>query len=80
LLLRNSPVLIEAGSLSENLSLLASAGLEAVQYLHDHNKASADWLKEKLAVAIKAKQQGGRCEIQVADAIQKLIQRASENN
>jgi len=80
LLLRNSPVLIEARSLSENLSSLASAGLEAIQHLHDHNKVSADWLKEKLAVAIKAKQQGGRCEIQVVDAIQKLIQRAGENN
>lgn len=78
LLLRNSPVLIEAGSLSENLSSLASAGLEAIQYMHDYKKVGADWLKEKLAVAIKAKQQGGRCEIQVVDAIQKLIQRAAD--
>lgn len=78
ILLRNSPVLEEAVPLSENLSLLAEAGLQAIQYLHDHHKAGADWLKEKLAIAAKAKQQGGRCEIQVVDAIQKLIQRAAE--
>lgn len=80
LLLRNSPALMEAASLSENLSSLASAGLEAIQYMHDHKKAGADWLKEMLNAAAKAKQQGGRCEIQVVDAIQKLIQRAGENN
>ena len=78
LLLRNSPALMEAASLSENLSSLASAGLEAIQYLHDNKKANADWLKEKLAIVTKAKQQGGRCEIQVVDAIRKLIQRAAD--
>jgi hexosaminidase len=78
LLLRNSPALMEAASLSENLSSSASAGLEAIQYLHDNKKANADWLKEKLAIVTKAKQQGGRCEIQVVDAIRKLIQRAAD--
>ncbi len=78
LLLNNSPVLLEAASLSENLSSLAEAGLEAIQYIHDHKKAGSEWLQEKLAVANKAKQQGGRCEIQVVDAIQKLIQRAGD--
>ena len=78
LLLRNSPVLEEAATLSANLSLLAEAGLEAAQYLHEHKKAGADWLKEKLVIATNARKQGGRCEIQVTDAIQKLIQRAAE--
>jgi hexosaminidase len=80
LLLQNSPALMEAASLSENLSSLASSGLEAIQYLHDHKKAGEDWLKEKLLITAKAKQQSGRCEIQVVDAIQKLIQSAGENN
>ena len=78
LLLNNSPVLSEAASLSENLSSLAAAGLEAIQYIHDNKKAGSDWLQEELAVANKANQQGGRCEIQVVDAIQKLIQRAAD--
>ncbi|MBS1916902.1 MAG: family 20 glycosylhydrolase [Bacteroidetes bacterium] len=80
LLLHNAPALDEASSLSENLSSLASAGLEAIQFIHDHKKAGEDWLKEKLSDAAKAKQQGGRCEIQVVDAIQKLIQRAAVGN
>src|SRR5579871_2029887 len=80
LLLQSSPALQEAASLSENLSSLASAGLEAIQYIHDHKKAGEDWLKEKQLVVAKAKQQGGRCEIQVVDAIQKLIQQAAKNN
>ncbi len=78
LIIRNSPVLVEAASLSENLCSLAEAGLEAIQFMHDHTKAGAEWLKEKLIIATKAKQQGGRCEIQVVDAIQKLIQRAAD--
>ena len=67
LLLKNSPVLLEAVSLSENLSSLAEAGLEAIQYIHDNKKAESDWLKEKLAIVTKAKQQGGRCELQVVE-------------
>lgn len=78
LLLNNSPVLEEAASVSANLSLLAEAGLEAIQFLHEHKKAGEVWLKEKLGIAMKARQQGGRCEIQVVDAIQKLIQRTAE--
>jgi len=78
LLLNNSPVLLEAALLSENLSLLAAAGLEAIQFIHDHEKSGSDWLQESLAVVNKAKLQGGRCEIQVVDAIQRLIQRAAD--
>ncbi len=78
LLLSNAPVLEEAAALSANLSLLAETGLEAMPFLHDHKKAGADWLKEKLGIASKARLQGGRCEIQVVDAIQKLIQGAAE--
>jgi hexosaminidase len=78
LMIRNSPVLMEAASLSENLCSLAEAGLEAIQFIRDHNKAGTDWLKEKLTLATKAKQQGGRCEILVVDAIQKLILHAAD--
>ena len=77
LLLKNSPVLLEAASLSEHLSSLAAAGLEAIQCIHDNKKAGSTWLQEKLSVANKAKQQGGRCELQVVDPIQKLIRRAA---
>jgi len=76
-LLRNSPVLEEAAPLSENLSALAGAGLEAMQYVHDHTKAGADWVQQKSTLITKARQQGGRCEIQVVDAMEKLIKKAA---
>jgi hexosaminidase len=78
LLLNNSPVLLEAASLSENLSLLAAAGLEAIQFIDEHKQAESNWLEQKLAVVTKSRQQGGRCELQVVDAIQKLIQHAAD--
>lgn len=76
-LLHNSPTLREAALLSENLSALASAGLEAIQYIHDQKKADTEWLKQKLVITNSAKQQGGRCEIQVVNTIQKLIERVT---
>ncbi len=77
-MLRNSPVLQEGAGLSENLSLLAIAGQDAMQHIHDKQKASADWLKQNLAVVTAARQQGGRCELQVVDPIEKLIKKAAE--
>lgn len=77
-MLRNAPVLQEGALLSENLSLLASAGLDALQHINDKQKANADWLKRSLAVVTAARQQGGRCELQVVDPIEKLIKQASE--
>jgi len=75
-IVRNSPILNEASILSENLSLLATAGLDALQYLHDQKKPDADWLKKQMEIIARAKQQGGRCETQVVDAVQKLIEKA----
>jgi hexosaminidase len=76
--LRNAPVLQEAALLSKNLSLLASAGLDALHYIHNKQKASTDWLKQSLTIVADARQQGGRCELQVVDPIEKLIKQAAE--
>lgn len=76
--LRNSPLLQEAASLSQNLSLLAVTGLEALRYIHNNQKAGEDWLQQKLAVVAAARQQGGRCELQVVDPIEKLIKLATK--
>ena len=76
-LLLRSPVLNEASSLSENLSKLATAGLESMIYIHDQKKGNDEWLKQQLVIAVNARQQGGRCEIQVVDAVQKLIEKAA---
>jgi len=71
--LRNSPILQEAALLSENLSAMASAGLEAIQYIKEQKRPAGDWLQQKLMIVTQAREQGGRCELQVVDAIQKLI-------
>ncbi|MBN9381195.1 MAG: family 20 glycosylhydrolase [Chitinophagaceae bacterium] len=79
-LLAHSPVLQEAASHSENLSVLASAGLEAIQRIHDHIHPSSEWLQECKVIADKAQTQDGRCELQVVTAIYKLILRAGQPN
>ncbi|MBS1600809.1 MAG: family 20 glycosylhydrolase [Bacteroidetes bacterium] len=73
----NSPVLEEAASLSENLSLIAAAGLESVQYLHDKKIPGETWLAQKMEIIKRAHKQGGRCEIQIIDTVQKLIEKAA---
>lgn len=71
--LRNSPVLQEAANLSENLEKLATAGLSAMALLQNKTKPGGDWLPQQFAIVEKAKQQGGRCELQVVIPIEKLI-------
>ncbi|HWB25126.1 MAG TPA: family 20 glycosylhydrolase [Chitinophagaceae bacterium] len=78
LILKNSPVLQEAATLSQNLSLLSGSGLQALQYIRDGKKAGAVWLQQQAAIVTNARQQGGRCELQVVDAIEKLIKLAAE--
>ena len=71
--LRNSPILREAAQLSQNLSALAAAGIEAIQFIDEQKKPAGDWLPQKQIIVTRAREQGGRCELQVVDAIQKLI-------
>jgi hexosaminidase len=75
-LLESAPVLQEAVPLSENLSLLSEAGLEALELLKEQKKPDTGWLDRKNELIKKARQQSGRCELQVVDAIQKLIENA----
>jgi len=77
-LLARSPVLQEAAPLSASLSALAAAGIEAMQYIHEHTKAGSDWLQRQSAVAEHAKEQSGRCELQVVGSIQQLITLAAQ--
>ncbi|MGC4034752.1 MAG: family 20 glycosylhydrolase [Chitinophagaceae bacterium] len=78
-LLRNSPILEEAKNLSENLSKIAGAGLEALAFIRQRDTADYEWVSQHMAVTEKAKEQGGRCELQVIKPIQKLIKAAGGN-
>jgi len=77
LIAEHSPILKEALPLSENLSLIAAAGLEAIEYIRQKNKANVYWLRERLLLIEKAKQQSGRCELQVVNPVEQLLRAAA---
>jgi len=72
-LIKKSPVLQEAEILSENLSVIASIGLEAVQYINSKKTPPLNWKNNSYASLKKSKQQGGRCDLQVVSAIKELV-------
>ncbi|HEY4208973.1 MAG TPA: hypothetical protein VGM31_19245, partial [Puia sp.] len=78
-LLSHSPVLQEAAPLSANLSALAAAGLEALQLIYEHKTPGSDWKHRQSVLIERAKEQSGRCEIQVVSGIQQLIDLAGNN-
>ena len=78
-LLKKSPVLEEAKLLSENLAKIAAAGLEAIAFIHQRDVADNDWVQQKMSITEKAKEQSGRCDLQVIKPIQKLIRAAGGN-
>lgn len=79
-LVKKSPVLQEAASLSENLSKLAEAGIQSMRYMHEHYNPGKDWLQAKMDIIKDARKQGGRCELQIVDAVQQLIEKAVASN
>jgi hexosaminidase len=76
-LVQQSPVLKEASILSENLKQLSVAGLEALQYIATKKKPPPGWEKKCRLVTEKAKQQGGRCDLQVVKPVEQLISTAA---
>lgn len=75
-LLKRSPVLEEARLLSVNLSTIAAAGLEAVAYIRQRDIADNEWVQQKMTILERAKEQSGRCDLQVIKPIQRLIKAA----
>ena len=78
-LIKQSPVLNEARLLSANLSKISVAGLEALAFIGQRDIAGQDWVKDKMIIVEKAKEQSGRCELQVVDPIRKLVAAAGGN-
>ncbi|ULQ54138.1 beta-N-acetylhexosaminidase [Flavihumibacter fluvii] len=76
-LIRQSPVLQEAENLSANLAQIATIGLEALQYIVAKKSPPKDWKANCLQITKQAKEQGGRCELQVVTAIEELVETAS---
>lgn len=76
-IVRRSPVLEEAVGLSENLAKIAEVGLEAISYMDRHKSPPKDWKTRNMEIAERAKEQGGRCDLQVVTAIEELINAAA---
>jgi hexosaminidase len=74
-LVLRSPVLGEASILSWNLARIAVCGLEALDYLKT-GPPPAGWRDKCMSVTKAAREQGGRCDLQVVTAIEELVDRA----
>ncbi len=72
-LIKQSPILQEAANLSTNLFLIATIGMQAINYITTKTSPPKAWKADCLQLTKNATQQGGRCELQVVTAINQLI-------
>jgi hexosaminidase len=73
-LAQNSSMVQEIIPVSQNLSALAAAGLQALDYLDRGEKAPAAWKDQQLALVQQAFQPKAEVLLMVAGPVQKLIQ------
>jgi hexosaminidase len=78
-MIRHSPVLSEAAGLSENLSKISAIGMQAIGYIKNGVAPPSGWKDKNLEITEKAKEQGGRCDLQVVTAIEALIEEADSS-
>jgi len=70
----NSALVQEVLPVSQNLSALGTAGLQALDYLDRGEKAPDDWKTQQLAIVQQAFEPKAQVLLMVAPAVQKLIQ------
>jgi hexosaminidase len=73
-LLAQSSLLQEDASLSQNLSALGTAGLQALDYIDKSQSAPDAWKTQQLAVVDQAKQRSADLLLMVATPVQDLVQ------
>jgi len=73
-LAERSSFIQEAIPLSQSLSALGAAGLQALDYLDRGEKAPEAWKTQQLAVVTEAFQPKAQVLLMIAPAVQKLIQ------
>jgi len=74
LVAENSALLQEVLPVSQNLSALGAAGLQALDYLDRGEQAPDDWKTQQLAIVQQAFEPKAQVLLMVAPAVQKLIQ------
>jgi hexosaminidase len=73
-LLAQSSLLEEDASLSQNLSAIGTAGLQALDYIDKSQSAPDAWKTQQLAVVDQAKQRSADLLLMVATPVQDLVQ------
>lgn len=73
MLVKRSPILQEAEILSANLSIISVLGVEAIQFADSKKGPPSAWKSKARAALDKAKEQGGRCDLQIVSAIRQLV-------
>ena len=71
---QNSALVQEVVPVSQNLSALASAGLQALDYLDRGEKAPQAWKTQQIALAQSAIQPKAQVLLMIASPVQKLVQ------
>lgn len=74
----SNPILQYLNQHSASLSNISTLGIQAIDLLNDKEAPSEDWIEESKVTLTKAREQGGRTELQVVDAIESLINAAYE--
>ncbi|HXO04565.1 MAG TPA: family 20 glycosylhydrolase [Candidatus Sulfotelmatobacter sp.] len=76
-LLQNSYLLKELSPVSQSLTLLGGAGLQAVDYIEKDERAPDSWRNEQIAVIQQAQKPAADLVLAVAPAVQKLVEAAA---
>jgi hexosaminidase len=77
-LLQNSYLLKEVSPVSQNLSALGAAGLQALDYIDKHESAPSAWRAQQIALAQEAGKPTGDLILAVVPAIQKLVDASAQ--
>jgi hexosaminidase len=77
-LLQNSYLLKEVSPVSQNLSALSAAGLQALDYIDKHESAPNAWRTQQIAAAQDAGKPTADLILAVAPAIQKLVEASAQ--
>ena len=78
--LQRSYLLQQVEPLSQELSALGAAGLQALDFIDKGQTAPADWKSQQLASIEQAKKPQADLLLMVAPAIQKLVEASANNN
>lgn len=68
-----NPLLNTISELSASLSALSNLGIEALSMIVKKQHPTDEWRKKSNKIITKAREQGGRTELQVVDSIEKII-------